>query len=335
VGGAVASDVHGKNHHAVGSFGDHVDELLLMTADGTVRTVGPDQDPDLFWATVGGMGLTGLVLEAVVRLLPVETGHMLVRTERLGDLDSVMARMRELDEHVTYSVAWIDTLARGRWTGRSVLTTGEHARLTDLGPRTDRWALPGSPRLGAPAVPGGGLVSRPAVKAFNELWFRKAPRLREGELQSASTFFHPLDGVAHWNRLYGRAGFVQYQFVLPDAAEHLLPGLLERVAAAGQPSFLSVLKRFGPGNDGMLSFPTAGWTLALDLPARPALVDLFAGLDGTVLDAGGRFYLAKDARMPRSALESGYPRLADFERVRAEVDPRGVFQSDLSRRLGL
>lgn len=335
VGGAVASDVHGKNHHAVGSFGDHVEEMLLLTADGGLRTVTPEGDPDLFWATVGGMGLTGLVLEVVLRLLPVETGHMLVRTERLGDLDAVMGRMRELDEHVTYSVAWIDTLARGRATGRSVLTTGEHAALSDLGSRTDRWALPGPARLAAPPVPGGGLVSRPAIMAFNEMWFRKAPRLREGELQSASAFFHPLDGVSHWNRLYGRPGFVQYQFVIPDEAEDLLPRLLARVSSAGHPSFLSVLKRFGPGNAGMLSFPTAGWTLAMDVPTRPGLVDLFADLDAAVTGAGGRFYLAKDARMSRAALEAGYPRLPDFERVRAEVDPHHVFQSDLSRRLGL
>jgi decaprenylphospho-beta-D-ribofuranose 2-oxidase len=184
-------------------------------------------------------------------------------------------------------------------------------------------------------VPGGGLVSRPAIRAFNELWFRKAPRLREGELQSTSAFFHPLDGVAGWHRLYGRRGFVQYQFVLPDASSSLLAPLLERVAGAGHPSFLSVLKRFGPGNRGMLSFPMSGWTLALDVPARPELVPLLAELDRTVLSGGGRFYLAKDARMTRECLEAGYPRLGEFERVRERVDPDRVFQSDQSRRLGL
>ncbi|MGN0063169.1 MAG: FAD-binding protein [Nocardioides sp.] len=336
VGGAVASDVHGKNHHRSGSFGDHVEHVVLMTADGQVRTVSPSLDAPLFWATVGGMGLTGLILEVRLRLLPVETGHMVVRTERLGDLDAVMTRMKELDPHVTYSVAWLDTLARGRNMGRSVLTTGEHARLEDL-PRghRDRWALPRPAVLAAPRVPGPGLVSRPAIHAFNELWFRKAPRLREGEVQSASAFFHPLDAVAGWNRLYGRHGFVQYQFVLPDASEHLVAPLLERVAAAGHPSFLSVIKRFGPANAGMLSFPTSGWTVALDVPARPQLVALFATLDRMVLEGGGRLYLAKDARMTPGALASGYPRLDEFRAVRDRVDPERVFQSDLSRRLAL
>ena len=281
------------------------------------------------------MGLTGLILEVTLRLLPVRTGHMVVRTERLGDLGAVMTRMRELDPQVTYSVAWIDTLARGRSLGRSVLTTAEHAALDDLAPRMDRWALPGNARLRAPSVPGPGLVVPAAVRAFNELWYRKAPSLREGEVQSTSSFFHPLDGVADWNRLYGRRGFVQYQFVLPDESEALLPLLLEKLASLGHPSFLSVLKRPGPANSGMLSFPTQGWTLALDVPARVGLINLFEELDRAVLEAGGRFYLAKDARMSPQSLAAGYPRLDEFRRVRAEVDPGGVFQSDQSRRLGL
>ncbi len=236
----------------------------------------------------------------------------------------------------TYSVAWIDTLARGRHLGRSVLTLGEHATADELvalrGPR-DRWLVPGDPRASVPAHVPPHLMSRPAVKAFNELWFRKAPRLREDELQSISSFFHPLDAVGEWNRLYGRQGFVQYQFVLPDDAEDDLVMLLETIADAGRPSFLSVLKRFGPANPGLLSFPAMGWTLAMDVPTHPGLRPLFARLDAMLVERGGRIYLAKDSRMTPTTMAQMYPRLDEFRAIRAQVDPGGVFRSDLSRRL--
>ncbi|HET8604356.1 MAG TPA: FAD-binding oxidoreductase [Marmoricola sp.] len=337
VGGAIAADVHGKNHHRDGTFSAHVEELTLVAGDGRLRTVGPANDPELFWATAGGMGLTGVITEAVLRVRPVESGYLRVATERLPDLDSVMARMLEADREASYSVAWIDTVARGRHLGRSVLTTGEHAGLDDLPARlrSRPWALPGGPRLPAPDPGPVRLVSRPGVRVFNEAWFRKAPRHRTESLQTSAAFFHPLDGVAGWNRLYGRRGFVQYQLVVPDDAADRLPGLLTRIASSGCPSFLSVLKRFGPAGSGMLSFPLPGWTLAVDLAAGPRLAGLFADLDRIVLEAGGRLYLAKDARMPRWLLEATYPRLEEFRAVRRRVDPRGVFQSDLARRLGL
>jgi decaprenylphospho-beta-D-ribofuranose 2-oxidase len=337
VGGAIAADVHGKNHHRRGSLGGHLEELDLVTADGNRRTVGPSRGPALFWATVGGMGLTGIITSATIRLQPVETAYVEVATERLPDLDSVMARIIDSDAVSTYSVAWIDTLARGRNLGRSVLTRGEHARLDRLTGAARRHPRrpPGEPRLAAPPRVPSHLVSRASVRAFNELWFRKAPRLREGEIQPIATFFHPLDGIAGWNRMYGARGFVQYQCVLPDPEEGRLTRLLERIAATGHPSFLAVLKRFGPGNAGPLSFPTAGWTLALDLPADPALAALFDDLDRMVLEAGGRLYLAKDSRLSARTAAAMYPRWEEFRDVRREVDPRGVFQSDLSRRLGL
>ena len=335
LGGAVAADIHGKNHHRVGSFGNHVVSLDLVTADGECRTIGPRTDPALFWATVGGMGLTGVITAVTLRVLPVESGWMSVRTERLDDLATVMRRMREADRESTYSVAWIDTLATGRGLGRSVLTTGEHALLADLPARAARnpLRLPSDPRLGAPALAPRGAISRPTVRVFNEAWFRKAPRHRVGEIQTLGAFFHPLDGVGHWNRLYGRSGFVQYQLAIPDAAEQALPELVAIVARARHPSFLSVLKRFGPGNPGLLSFPFEGWTLALDLPTRPGLLDLFADLDRRVLEAGGRLYLAKDSRMSATALERMYPRVGEFREIRNRLDPGRVFQSDLSRRL--
>ncbi len=337
LGGAVAADVHGKNHHRVGSIGSHVESIELVGGDGVTRTLGPQADPELFWATVGGMGLTGVITSVTLRLQRVESGWMSVRTERLGDLAAVMRRMREADREATYSVAWIDTLATGSRLGRSVLTTGEHAREADLTPAAGRrrWVLPGDPRIVAPPVAPSWLISRPTVRAFNEMWFRKAPRDRADELQTIAAFFHPLDGVAGWNKLYGRRGFVQYQFVVPDRSEAVMPEILELIARAGHPSFLAVLKRFGPGNDGLLSFPVEGWTLALDMPTSPGLRRLFAELDRRVSEAGGRIYLAKDSRMGPEELRAMYPRLDDFRRVRNRVDPDGVLQSDLSRRLGL
>ncbi|RYP84942.1 FAD-binding oxidoreductase [Nocardioides guangzhouensis] len=337
VGGAIAADVHGKNHHRVGALGGQVVELELLGADGTVRTVGPGRDLDLFWATVGGMGLTGVITSAVLRLLPVETGQMVVDTERLDDLDAVLTRMAESDDAFTYSVAWIDTLARGRSMGRSVLTRGEHARREDLAgsPRHRADVVPHDARVAMPSLLPPHLISRPTTLAFNEMWFRKAPRRREGQVQTVAAFFHPLDGVRHWNRVYGRGGFLQYQFVVPENEDEALRRILGRISRAGYPSFLAVLKRFGPGDPGPLSFPMAGWTLAIDLPTSPTLRGFLADLDGLVVASGGRVYLAKDSRMEPGLLAEMYPRLDEFRAVRARVDPGGVFQSDLSRRLHL
>jgi decaprenylphospho-beta-D-ribofuranose 2-oxidase len=336
VGGAVAADIHGKNHHRDGSFGDHVVSLDLVTADGELHTVGPDVDPDLYWATIGGMGLTGVVTSVTLRAFPVESAYVHVHTERIPDVGSLMRRMRESDADFRYSVAWIDTLARGRSLGRSVLTRGDHATPDQLGGAAARhpWAGPRDPRIGVPFTPPAGLVSRPTVRAFNELWFRKAPRDRV-DVQSIAAFFHPLDLVKGWNRLYGRGGLVQYQLVVPDDAEAAMTEALRLLADAGQPSFLAVLKRFGPGNPGLLSFPMAGWTLALDLPAGPALAPLFRTLDQLVVDAGGRLYLAKDSRLSPEVFDRMYERAEEFRKLRRELDPHGVLQSDLARRLHL
>ncbi|MFG2135560.1 FAD-binding protein [Streptomyces sp. NPDC048650] len=335
VGGAIGADIHGKNHHRSGSFARHVRSLDLLTADGTVRTVRPGTG--LFDATAGGLGLTGIILTATLRLLPVRTSLMCVDTERTTDLDDVMARMAATDHRYRYSVAWIDLLARGRATGRSVLTRGDHAPLDALPPRARRAPLAFRPRQLPPAPPlPPGLLGRPSVAAFNALWYHRAPRHRTGELQKLSAFFHPLDGVPHWNRVYGRGGFVQYQFVVGLGEEETLRRIVRRIADRRCPAFLAVLKRFGPAGPGWLSFPAEGWTLALDLPARlPGLGPFLDGLDDEVAGAGGRVYLAKDARLRPGLLATMYPRLADFRTLRAELDPGGVFRSDLARRLGL
>jgi decaprenylphospho-beta-D-ribofuranose 2-oxidase len=283
------------------------------------------------------MGLTGVIVRATLRTVPVETGWVRVDTERFGDLGSLTAAMRESDDAWTYSVAWVDTVSRGQALGRSVLSRGEHAQTAELDGRRARtpYPLPGEPRLSAPPWAPDGLVSRASVRAFNELWFRKAPRHREGELQTLAAFFHPLDGVGDWNRLYGPSGFVQYQLVVPDAAEEVVHDAVRRLAAGGHASFLAVLKRFGPANDGLLSFPVAGWTLALDLPARPGLAPVLDDLDARVAEAGGRVYLAKDSRLSARTFAAMYPRADEFARVRDRVDPARILASDLARRLGL
>ncbi|MFD6309344.1 D-arabinono-1,4-lactone oxidase, partial [Streptomyces sp. NPDC060223] len=294
----------------------------------------------LFDATTGGMGLTGVILTATLQLQPVQTSLMTVDTERARDLDDLMARMTATDDLYRYSVAWIDLLARGTSTGRAVLTRGDHAPLEALpkGTRARRRPLAFRPaRLPAvPAVLPEGLLSRRTVGWFNEFWYRRAPRARTGELQTLSAFFHPLDGVPHWNRIYGRGGFVQYQFTVGHGREDTLRTIVRRLSEHRCPSFLAVLKRFGDGDPGWLSFPQPGWTLALDIPASlPGLGALLDTLDEDVAAAGGRVYLAKDSRLRPELLAAMYPRLDDFRALRARLDPRGLFVSDLARRLDL
>ncbi len=339
IGGAIASDIHGKNHHVDGSFGDHLLRMSLQLASGDVVELSRSSDPQLFWATIGGMGLTGAILDATIGLLPIETSRMAVDTRRIGDLDSLFSAMDDGDDQYRYSVAWIDLAAKGRHLGRSALTRGDHARLDQLPAKAaiDPFAY-GPHELVAvpPLVPSPGVLNHASILAFNELWYRKTPRHKQAQIQSIGSFFHPLDMVGRWPRLYGKSGLVQYQFVVPFGAETTMRRVIERIAAAGAASFLAVLKRFGPGNEAPLSFPQEGWTLALDMPGGARnLGELLHGLDDLVLAAGGRNYFAKDAHTSHTTIRRGYPRLAEWQAVRQRVDPHGVWQSDLGRRLRL
>ena len=335
VGGAVAADVHGKNHHADGSWGSHLSELEMLLADGSVRTVTPASDPELFWATVGGMGLTGVVLSARFDAIAIESSRLVVDTTRCADLDATMAEMVAHDADHRYSVAWLDALASGGRLGRGVVTLADHAprALVDA---LDPLGFSARPLATVPRGVPSGLLNRVTVGAFNEFWYRKAPRRRRGELQTIGAFFHPLDAVGHWNRLYGRRGMLQYQFVVPFGEEATLRHAVERLAKAGAASFVTVLKRFGPSDAGYLSFPAPGWTLTLDIPTGVhGLGELLDSLDRRVVDAGGRLYFAKDSRMGAALVPEMYPRLDDWRRVCDRVDPHHRFQSDLSRRVGL
>jgi decaprenylphospho-beta-D-ribofuranose 2-oxidase len=284
------------------------------------------------------MGLTGIVLEAVLRLLAIETSTMLVDTERAGDLDACMTRLSEDQDAYQYSVAWVDGLAGGRHLGRSVLTRANHAVLADLpaNAQHDPLCLNLRTPLRVPVAPPVSVLTSRTVSAFNEMWYRRAPRHRTGELVPLARFFYPLDGIAGWNLLYGPHGFTQYQFVVPLGAEAVVRAVLERLSRARAASLLAVLKRFGSEGSGHLSFPREGWTLALDVPlGLPGLAVLLDGLDELVASAGGRVYLAKDGRVRTEVLASMYPRLANWLEVRESLDPEGVFNSDLARRVGL
>jgi len=341
VGGAIAADVHGKNHHQAGSFARHVTSFDILFPSGeqdTPHTVTPDGDPELFWATAGGMGLTGFITRAVIQLKPVESSLVRVDTVKTADIDETMAVLTEHDQKYGYTVAWSDDLATGTNLGRSVITSGDFAALDDLSgaQRADPLAFDPRARLAAPGAFPPGLMNRHSIRLANAAWYAKAPRRRTGELQTISQFFHPLDGIRDWNRVYGPGGFRQYQYVVPFGAEAAVRRSFEMVSAHRAPSFVTVLKRFGQADPGLLSFPAPGWTLALDFPARtPGLGPLLDQLDQLVIASGGRVYLAKDSRVSPAALAQMYPRLEEFRRFRAVVDPRGTLGSDLSRRLGL
>jgi FAD/FMN-containing dehydrogenase len=329
LGGAVAADVHGKNQHVDGTFGRHVEAIELVRPDGARVRASRDVEPELFRATLGGMGLTGIVLAVTFRMQRVTSDAVDVNYTRARDLDAAFESL-ERDARARYSVAWIDALARGRALGRSVVMAGDHARGT--GPPSN--AAPRTP-LPVPFNAPSWLLGRWSVAAFNALYYRiqRRPRRRV----PLEAFFHPLDHLGNWNRLYGRGGFFQYQALLPTAnARQGVRELLEATSSSGFGSFLSVLKRCDGEPEGMLSFCRTGYTLALDLPNRGDSVRTLArDLDAIVLRHGGRVYLAKDALLDRQTFDAMVPEAEAFRDFRARSDPNRRLGSDLGRRLGL
>ncbi len=341
--GAIASDIHGKNHHRDGAIARHVVSLSLCTPAQGLLELTPDSDPELFYATLGGMGLTGVIVQATLRAAPLQSPWLALDTDRSDGLEQTLELMAGEEPH-SYSVAWLDLLAEGPRMGRAVIgradsLSGYSAAASGCARRARRRADPARLSRRAPlAVPRGlpGPLSPAAVRAFNALRWRAAPRRERGRAVALAPYFFPLDGLADWNRLYGPAGLVQYQFVVPDGEEAALRRCFELIRARRLPVYLAVLKRFGPAFGGPLSFPVEGWTLAIDLPAAaPGLRAALDELDGLVAACGGRVYLTKDARMRPEVLREMYPRLPSFEGVRARVDPDGVLRSDLARRLRL
>jgi decaprenylphospho-beta-D-ribofuranose 2-oxidase len=276
------------------------------------------------------MGLTGVITELTLRLLPLASPNVLVDTERMGSLRDLMTTMRDSDDRYDYSVAWVDCVSRGRAGGRSILERANRPRTGERGAKGPR-----RPLARVPITAPSGLLNGWSVRAFNELWYRKA-RPGSAVEKNILSYLHPLDMLGDWNLMYGRRGFVQYQYVVPDGAEDAVADSVDRLASSGVPSFLAVLKRFGPANPGPLSFPLPGWTLALDLPVGPPrLPSLLDELDQLVIAAGGRVYLAKDARLDASTFTAMYPRAEEFRDVKNRVDPTGILTSDLARRVGL
>jgi FAD/FMN-containing dehydrogenase len=337
VGGAIAADVHGKNHHCEGGFGRYVDSILLRTGQGETIEVSREQGADVFLATIGGMGLTGIILEATLRLRPVETGWI---RERVIPAKSLRDAVAALDggDSATYSVAWIDCVAKGENLGRSLIYLGEHAAAGELSKdgMKDAATFPAGhdPRLNVPFDLPSLTLNRLSIRAFNELYYRMGER-RAGSahLVSIYPYFFPLDGVGGWNRIYGRRGFLQHQCVIPqDRALDVLGEILDRVSSRGDASFLAVLKKLGQG-DGLMSFPMPGYTLALDFPMSGSIFGFLDEIDRLVVAAGGRLYLAKDARQSRATFAAGYPALQRFNEIRRSLDPDGKIRSQLSQRL--
>ncbi len=339
IGGAIGADVHGKNHHTRGSFGNHVLWMDLVTAGGEVRRLAPDgPDAELFWATVGGMGLTGVVVRAAVQLHRTESAYFVVDTDRTADLDGLLALLTDgSDDTYGYSAAWFDTTTTGAKLGRAVLTRGSLATRDQLPPAQRRDPLKfDAPQLFTfPDAFPSGLANRRTLRAFSELWYHMAPRRERGAIQNITAFYQVLDLFGDWNRVYGSRGFLQYQFLVPFGEEAALRRIAERIAVSRHSSGLNVLKRFGAGNQAPLSFPQPGWTVTVDLPIAPGLHRFCDGLDELVLEAGGRLYLAKESRTTGATFKRGYPRFDEWRKVRDAADPDGVFVSDMARRLEL
>ncbi|MEM1340713.1 MAG: FAD-binding oxidoreductase [Pseudomonadota bacterium] len=336
LGGMIAADVHGKNHHVNGTFGNFIDWIDLLGETGAVTRCSKTDNPELFAHTIGGMGLTGIILAAGIRMRPVPSGWIRQKLIATPDLASTLAAFEQANE-ATYSVAWIDCLARGARQGRSLLMLGEHATLDDLPP--GRAAAPyRTPKKRTRRVPfnlPSGLLNQTTVTAFNRLYYAMQSRKKGVQIIDWDSYFYPLDSILGWNRIYGRKGFVQFQCVLPpETSEAGLRKLLGLTARAGMGSFLAVLKRLG-AQESRFSFPMEGYTLALDFPMTPHTERLMKKLDRVTIEHGGRFYLAKDARMSADMLQASDARAAAFRAWRAGQGKTGGFASAQSERLGL
>lgn len=329
VGGAIANDVHGKNHHSAGCFGNHVLSLRLMRSDGTVLVCSPDQNPEMFRATIGGLGLTGLILSARLQLKPVPGPWLESEDIRYPDLDSFFALADEADEQGwEYTVSWIDCLARGAALGRGIFTRSRHTAEAPAGAEP---AAAWEPRLSMPMDFPDFALNTLSITAFNTLYWRRVPMRPVRRIMHYDPVFYPLDAIGRWNRMYGQRGFFQYQCAVPkDTARGAIRQLLEEIAAAGEGSFLAVLKTLGNRpSPGMMSFPMPGATLALDFPNNgPRTHDLLDRLDRITAAAGGRIYPAKDGRVSAGRFQRGYPGWRDFAHY---IDPR--FSSSLWRRV--
>ncbi|WP_236979040.1 MULTISPECIES: FAD-binding oxidoreductase [Mycobacterium] len=338
VGGAIGCDIHGKNHHSAGSFGNHVRSMDLLLADGSVRTITPDgEDAELFWATVGGNGLTGIVLRATIAMTPTETAYFIADGVATHDLDETVAvHLDGSEEKYTYSSAWFDLISPPPKLGRASVSRGSLARLDQLPDKLAKNPL----KFDAPQllkVPNAFPVSamnKLSFMAIGEVYYRLGGNYT-GKIMNLSQFYHMLDLVSGWNYAYGPAGFAQHQFLVPPDAMDEFKAIIRWIQTQGHYSALNVFKLFGPGNVAPLSFPMAGWNVAMDFPVKAGVNEFLNELDRRVLQFGGRVYTAKDSRVSAENFHAMYPRIDEWIALRRKVDPAGVFASDMARRLEL
>ena len=338
VGGAVAFDIHGKNHHCDGSFANFVTSFQLLTASGDIHTCSPHEHSDVFWATLGGAGLTGIITQVSFRLRRIASSYIKRHTIKAKDLDEALALFDTSSSTYPYAVAWIDCLASGRSLGRSILMFGQHARLADLDARRQQAPLrfEHKHRMRIPFDLPASLLNPRTVKAFNMVYYARQRSKKKHTISPIDPFFFPLDAIKDWNRMYGKRGFVQYQCVFPvTQSREALIRMLTVLRRTGSGSFLAVFKRLGPASEGLLSFPMSGHTLSLDIPVKSGLAAFLDELSRLVVDYGGRVYLAKDAYLKPDVFRAMYPAFPKWAAIKARIDPHNIFASALSRRLRL
>jgi FAD/FMN-containing dehydrogenase len=336
LGGAIAADVHGKNHHCDGSFARFVLDFKLLLSTGEVLSCSPTQNAIEFWAALGGMGLTGILLSARIRLQPVKTAYLQVETRTAPGLDETLLELSSSDLHYQYTVAWVDGFSKGRSLGRAVIKRANHVGPAELSSAIQNpLALPLKKQRRIPIQASSFALNPMSVSLFNQFFYHRSKNATS-QLEDFETFFYPLDALQDWNRLYGRKGFVQYQIALPDeAGSGALADLFEGLGRSKNSPFLAVLKRMGEGNPGLLSFPMKGYSLALDFPMTSSLIPFLHEFDRRVLNDGGRIYLAKDSILTPEVFTDMYPGASRLREIKQKIDPQGIFSSSLSRRLQL
>jgi decaprenylphospho-beta-D-ribofuranose 2-oxidase len=335
LGGAVASNVHGKNHHKAGSIENFIEGLSVFTPVGRFNC-SPTEKPDLFRTTVGGYGLTGLIEKVRLRLRKVESAYVVTRNLKAPGLSALFDLFRQNDERHEFSVAWLDTLAKGRNLGRGILILGDHADAIQTAQMRDRLLFQRKPKVSVPAPPPEFFLNALFLSMFNGIFYALGKRGDRQSLTDYEDFFYPLDKILNWNRLYGKRGFFQYQFVIPDPkGEEGVEECLAYMAEAGMGSFLSVLKRCGDDTVG-LPFARRGYTLALDIPFRGGeTLAKMKRLDQLVLKYGGRVYLTKDARLSPETFRAMFPEFPGWRKIMLTYNPDRVFWSSLAERLRL
>ena len=338
LGGAIAADVHGKNHHKDGSFGNHVKRISLINGIGKKIILDSKKDDNLeineqFWATIGGMGLTGIIIDATFSIIPIETAFIQVETTRCRNFDELMIEMIKIDSQ--YTVGWIDSMSKNL---RGILTSANHAKSQDIInlKGKDKLSFQSKSLTSIPDIIPVNLMSKIAIKIFNEWWFRKYPNKRNKKIVTIDSFFYPLDKINNWNNIYGKNGFIQYQIVVPDEHRSIIKKMLVKLKKINALTFLPILKRLGPGNHSYLSFPISGWTLSVDLPTNnKEIEDVLKEIDKEIANIGGRIYLAKDSRQSESIFKRTYRNFYIWQKQKQLLDPRNIFISDIAKRLNL